>query len=111
MQQEEALLDQLKDHSKADEAFVISASYILERTKLAHELFEGSQPVQKNRLLLFVFANATVNGEKLLPQLKTPFAGILLCNRNEVWLRRVCTFRTSEDLPNSERDSHKQATY
>lgn len=93
-QQEEALLDQLKDHSKADEAFVISASYILELAKRAHELFDRSQPEQKNRLMRFVFANADVQGEKLNYKLKNVFEGIVECNKSENWLPILQHMRT-----------------
>ncbi len=91
---EAELLEELQGHSKADEAFLISSSYVLELANRAKELFEGSQAAQKNQLLRFVLANAIVNGEKLLPQLKTPFAGILLCNRNEDWLSDTDSIKT-----------------
>ena len=85
-QQEATFLEELKGHSEADEAFVISCSYILEVAKRASELFMRSQPDQKNRLLRFVFANASVEDEKLNYKLKSVFAGIVECNKSENWL-------------------------
>jgi site-specific DNA recombinase len=82
-------LEELKGHSEADEAFVLSCSYILELAKRAKELFERSQPEQKNRLLRFVFANASVEGEKLNYKLKSVFEGIAQCNKNKKWLPRL----------------------
>lgn len=85
-QQEATFLEELKGHSEADEAFVLSCSYILELAKRAKELFERSQPEQKNRLLRFVFANASVEGEKLNYKLKSVFEGIVQCNKTKNWL-------------------------
>ena len=83
---ESDLIEQLQGHSKADEAFLISSSYILELANKADELFEKSQDRQKNELLRFVLANASVEGEKLVYKLKNPFAGIVLCNESNDWL-------------------------
>ncbi|NLG07067.1 recombinase family protein [Candidatus Peribacteria bacterium] len=85
-QQEADLVEELKSHQEADEAFLISCSYLLELAKRAEELFTRSQPDQKNRLLRFVFANASVKGEKLDYKLKTPFEGIAHCNETKDWL-------------------------
>ncbi len=85
-QQEATFLEELKGHSEADEAFVISCSYILELAKRAKELFVRSQPEQKNRLLRFVLANCSVEGEKLMPKLKNVFEGIAQCNKTKDWL-------------------------
>jgi len=51
------LLDQLKDHSKGDEAFLINSSYLLELANRAFELFESSQTDKKRKLINFVFVN------------------------------------------------------
>ena len=85
-QKETDLLDEIKSHSEADEAFVISCSYILELAKRAAELFTRSQPEQKNKLLRFVFSNCSVKGEKLDYKLKKPFAGIVQSNKSKNWL-------------------------
>ena len=79
------LLDEIKSHNEADEAFVISCSYILELAKRASELFTRSQPEQKNKLLRFVFANCSVKGEKLNPKLKRVFEGIVKSNKTKDW--------------------------
>lgn len=56
-QEERDLLLQLEDHSKGDEQFMLTASYLLDVAKRAHELFMSSQPEQKRRFLNFVLAN------------------------------------------------------
>ena len=85
---EAKFLEELQAHSEADKTFVISCSYILELAKRAKELFVRSQPEQKNKLLRFVLANATVKDGKLVPELKTPFQGILDCNKSKKWYPR-----------------------
>lgn len=91
-QQEATFLEELKGHSEADEAFVLSCSYILELAKRAKELFVRSQPEQKNRLLRFVLANCSVEGEKLIPKLKNVFEGITQCNKTKNWLPGLAGF-------------------
>jgi hypothetical protein len=46
----------------------------------------SSHPAQKNALLKFVFANIKVEGEKLYPELKSLFQGILFANETNNWL-------------------------
>ena len=64
----------------------MSYSYLLEMLKRASDLFERSQPAQKNQLLRFVLANAKVDGEKLVWELKSPFPGIAQCVKMKEWL-------------------------
>ena len=85
---EEKLLDEMRSHSKADETFLISCSYLLELLKRASDLFERSQPAQKNQLLRFVLANAKVDGENLVWDLKSPFSGIVQFVEMKEWLGR-----------------------
>ncbi|MDD5055721.1 MAG: hypothetical protein PHZ00_05655 [Candidatus Peribacteraceae bacterium] len=94
MQKEKDLLEELKGYNDGDEAFLISCSYILELTKHAQELFRRSQPDQKNRLIRFVFANATVQGEKLDYKLKKLFEGIVECNKMKKWYSLLDALRT-----------------
>lgn len=70
---EEQLHDKMRPHSKADETFLILCSYLLELLQRVCDLFERSQPAQKNQLLRFVLANAKVDGEKLVWDLKVRF--------------------------------------
>ena len=86
---EEQLHDEIRSHSKTDETFLISCSYLLELLQRASDLFERSQPAQKNRLLRFVFANADVQGEKLNYKLKNVFEGIAQCVKTKEWLPRL----------------------
>jgi len=94
---EEQLHDEMWSHSKADETFLISCSYLLELLQRASDLFERSQPEQKNRLLRFVFANASVEGEKLNYKLKSVFEGIAQCVKTKEWIPRQLAARTIVD--------------
>lgn len=86
---EEDLIGQIKDHSKADETFLITSSYLLELANRAHDLFESSQPAKKRKLISFVFANLEANAGNLLFKLKNPFTGMVNCSKNENWLPRL----------------------
>lgn len=86
---EQDLLDELGNHSKADEEFLISSSYLLELAKRAYDLFMSSQPAQQNRILKMVLANLHVKDGKLIPELKNFFQGVLICNERQEWLPRL----------------------
>ncbi|MBI2639021.1 recombinase family protein [Candidatus Peregrinibacteria bacterium] len=87
-QQERDLLLQLEDHSKGDEQFYITASYLLDISKRAQELFLRSQPEQKRQFLNFVLANLSLEGKKLGYKLKEPFAAMHEMGIRMNWLRR-----------------------
>jgi site-specific DNA recombinase len=86
---EQDLLSELGQHSKADEQFLISSSYLLELANRAHELFMNSQPAQKNKLLKLILANLEIKDGKLIPKLKNLFQGVLICNERQEWLPRL----------------------
>lgn len=92
---EQDFLTELSEHSKADEEFLISSSYLLELSNRAYDLFMSSQPAQKNRLLKMVLANLQIKDGKLVPKLKNLFQGILDCNERQTWLPRLEAIRTA----------------
>lgn len=81
------LLEQIKDHSRGNEQFILSASKILEVAHNASELFlsQDVRMSQKHRLLEFVLSNLRLSGETLLFELKTPFDVIAGCSKNDSW--------------------------
>lgn len=83
---EQDIYEQLKDHSKADEAFLISSSYILELAHNGYSLFKSSQTSKKREILNFVFANFQADGSKLLYKTKEPFWELLFCAESWKWL-------------------------
>lgn len=91
---EQDLLAELAEHSKADEEFLISSSYLLELANRAYDLFMSSQPAQKNRILKMVLANLQVKDGKLVPKLKNFFQGVLISNERQQWLLRLEEIRT-----------------
>jgi site-specific DNA recombinase len=86
---EQNLIEQIKEHSKADETFLITSSYLLQLASRAFELFESSQTQQKRQLLNFMFANMQAKAGKLVWELKNPFAGMVECTQNGKWLPRL----------------------
>ena len=83
---ERDIYEQLKDHSKADEEFLISSSYILELAHNGYSLFKSSQTAKKREILNFVFANFQADGSKLLYKTKEPFWELLFCAESWKWL-------------------------
>jgi hypothetical protein len=75
------VLEQLKDYSKGDEAFLITSSYILELAHRDYELFKSSQTSKKRELINFIFANFEVESSKLLCKTKEPFIERLFCGK------------------------------
>lgn len=83
------IYEQLKDHSKADEAFFMSSSYILELAHNGYSLFKSSQTSKKREILNFVFANFEADGSKLLYKTKEPFGELLFCAESWKWLPKL----------------------
>lgn len=81
------LLDDLKDHSAGDKAFVIGASYLLDVCSRAVELFdaESTKVEQKRYLIDFILSNASLDGEKLLFTLKEPFEAVIAVSKTGKW--------------------------
>ena len=84
------ILEDLKDHSAGDKAFVIGASYLLDVCSRALELFEAeSTKVEQKRYLIdFILSNATLDGEKLQFNLKEPFEAIIALSKTGKWYTR-----------------------
>lgn len=81
------ILEDLKDHSAGDKAFVIGASYLLDVCSRALELFdaESTKVEQKRYLIDFILSNATLDGEKLQFNLKEPFEAVIALSKTGKW--------------------------
>lgn len=75
--EQQDLLIQYEDHSKADESFYINASKILDLASKAWELFESSEAEEKTQLLNFILQNFSLKGKNLSFEATNPFAGVL----------------------------------
>ncbi len=82
-------MEELESHMKADQSYLVTSSYLLELASRAGQLFQASQPAQKRQLLNLVLANAKMEGEKLLFNLKKPFEAMMLANETGKWLPRL----------------------
>jgi len=83
------ILQQLESHAKGDKAFVIGANYLLELATNAVGLFtdERTKLEQKRYLINFVVSTMTLDGDKLVFNLKEPFKALLNSNTDNSWLR------------------------
>jgi site-specific DNA recombinase len=81
------ILEQIKDHSKGNEHFIVAASKIYEVASQASQMFLDAnvRPSVKRRLLEFALSNMTLEGEKLIFELKTPFDVIAECSKISNW--------------------------
>lgn len=77
----------LVDLSKGNTSFMVTAEYLLELATRSKELFESSQPAQKNRILRALLANLNLNQKKLQLNLLQPFHGLVFNQKSSNWLR------------------------
>lgn len=82
---EQGLIEQIKNHSKADEEFLISSCYLLELANHAPDLFKSSQPAKKRKLISFAFANLEADGGNLIYKLKIPFNVLFDAHERKNW--------------------------
>ena len=93
----------LVDFTNNDKSFVVTAEYLLRLASNAKELFESSQPQQKNKILRLLLANLTLNQKRLQLNLLKPFSGLLSCTKSTNWLALADELRTAS----TSYDKHK----
>lgn len=79
------LLQQMQDHSKADEEHHLTASKLLDVCKRAEKIFESSKPLEKRQFLNFVLQNSVLNQTEPVFTLKPVFAGIVKAHETRNW--------------------------
>ena len=79
------LLQQMNDHSLADQEYHLTASRLLDICKRAFELFESSEPLEKRVFLNFILQNSTLNARKPVFMLKPVFQGIVKAHDDHKW--------------------------
>jgi hypothetical protein len=82
------ILEQMKDHSDADEQFYITANITLNIAKRAKEIFESSEVEEKRQFLGFLLQNCVLNEKKLEFSMRSPF-NLLLNNSDNLTMRCV----------------------
>ena len=88
------LLQQMNDHSLADQEYHLTASRLLDICKRAFELFESSEPLEKRVFLNFILQNSTLNARKPVFMLKPVFQGIVKAHDDHKWGASVYDVRT-----------------
>lgn len=81
------LLDQMKDHSDADEQFYLTANMTLNIAKRAKEIFISSEPEEKRQFLGFLLQNCVLNEKTLGFTLRSPF-NLMLNQADNLTVRR-----------------------
>ena len=75
----------LSNLQEADDNYYITAKYILNLTKQAHELFKSSEVEEKRQLIKLVLQNLELKEENLVFQAQKPFNLILDCSDQQAW--------------------------
>lgn len=86
---------------KADENYVVTATYLLKLANKAAELFESSEPEIKKQLLKVVLQNCELNDATLVPTYRSPFNLMAEGARRTEWLPQLDEFRNHFLMPNS----------
>ncbi len=79
---QQELLEQMQDHSDADEQFYLTANLTLNIAKRAKSIFISSEVEEKRQFLGFLLQNCVLNGKNLEFSLRSPFNLILNSSDN-----------------------------
>ena len=80
------ILQQMNQHSKADENHHLTAAKILDICKRAVSIFESSKPNEKRQFLNFIVQNCRLKEKSPMFTLKPVFAGIIKAHDDKKWL-------------------------
>ncbi len=81
------VLNQMQDHSDADEDFYLTANITLNIAKRAREIFESSEVEEKHQFLSFLLSNCVLNGKNLEFTMRSPF-NLMLNQPDNLTVRR-----------------------
>ncbi len=84
--EKEELEYKLVEYTNNDKSFVLTAEYLLELAQNAHNIFQSSQFVQKNKILKALLANAQIDQKRLQLNLLKPFDGLRSVTKTQNWL-------------------------
>ena len=84
----------LVEYTNNDTSFQLTSAYLLELASKAKNIFERSQPEQKNKILRMLLANPTLKAKRLQLPLLKPFTSILDNSNSQNWLALANTLRT-----------------
>lgn len=86
--EKEELEYKLVEYTNNDKSFVLTAEHLLRLAQNAQTIFKNSQPVQKNKILKALLANAEIDQKRLQLHLLKPFDKLLSATKTQNWLRR-----------------------
>jgi site-specific DNA recombinase len=84
--QQHDYLQQMQEHSKADEHHHLTAARILDICKRAVEIFKSSEPNEKRDFLNFLLQNSRLKDKTPIFTLKPVFQGIVTAQETKQWL-------------------------
>ena len=79
----------LVEFTNNDKSFVVTSEHLLRLASQAKNIFESSQPEQKNKILRMLLANCTLNAKRLQLNLLKPFAALSADSKTQSWLTTI----------------------
>ena len=79
----------LVEYTNNDTSFQLTSAYLLELASKAKNIFERSQPEQKNKILRMLLANPTLKAKRLQLPLLKPFASVPDSSISQNWLTTI----------------------
>ena len=86
-EKQEEIREEMARYDQADQKFYITANTVLKLAQKAYEIFQSSEVEEKRQLLNFLLQNLTLQGKKLLFEMKKPFDTVLQANKCSDLLR------------------------
>ena len=81
---------------KAEDAYYINATTLLEPANRAYDLFRSSEVEEKRQLIMLTLQNLRLEGKKVRYDLVKPFGQIFLYADRQQWLPLVNAFKNRE---------------
>lgn len=78
-EKQSAIMNEMQNHSDADEDFYLTANMVLSLAQRALPIFQSSEPTEKRQFLGFLLQNCVLHGKKLEFSLRSPFNLIANC--------------------------------
>lgn len=87
-QKQRALTIEIKTYDESPDSSLITAKTVMELAQQARKIFESSKLEIKQQILRCIFSNLSLNGEKLLIELREPFLQFEKLSDIPKWWRR-----------------------
>ncbi len=81
---------------EAEDSYFVTATYLVDLTQRAYELFRSSEVEERRQLIKLVLSNLRIEGKKVLYEAQKPFDMLLDFSDRQAWLEKWSQFRTTD---------------